>query len=106
MAFIQWLEPQLTAVGMHCSLTGSVIFKGSSENDMDIVIYPHKSDGDDVLDGLDKDAMLARFSAVMKPHAGDDFYRLNNHNNGAYPEKRVICRWRNSEVKIDFFLFN
>jgi len=32
------LEP----LGWHCALTGSVLAKGSSEHDLDIILYPHR----------------------------------------------------------------
>lgn len=38
---VRWLEARLSAHGYHCALTGGVIFKGSSEKDLDIIIYPH-----------------------------------------------------------------
>lgn len=36
------LEPALAAIGYHCGLTGSVLYKGSSLKDVDVIVYPHQ----------------------------------------------------------------
>lgn len=35
------LEPDLAKVGFHCALGGSVLYRGTSEKDLDVIIYPH-----------------------------------------------------------------
>jgi hypothetical protein len=35
------LEPRLKEVGCHCGLTGSVLYRGDSKKDLDVIIYPH-----------------------------------------------------------------
>ncbi len=37
----QELEPHFAALGYHIALTGSTLFKGQSEKDVDFVFYPH-----------------------------------------------------------------
>jgi hypothetical protein len=39
---IQQMEPILAGIGYHCGLTGSVLFKGGSTDDTDIIIYAHQ----------------------------------------------------------------
>ncbi len=41
---VEKLEPELAKIGAHCALAGSVLYKGESKKDLDIIIYPHKSD--------------------------------------------------------------
>jgi hypothetical protein len=41
----QWLEERLSKIGFHCALTGGVLFKGKSEKDLDVVVYPHDRGG-------------------------------------------------------------
>lgn len=41
---IRIVEPILIEIGYHCALHGSVLYKGASEKDIDIIIYPHKID--------------------------------------------------------------
>lgn len=36
------LESKLDPIGYHCGLTGSTLYKGESEKDIDIIIYPHQ----------------------------------------------------------------
>ena len=38
---IERLEPELSKVGVHCALAGSVAYRGWSEKDLDLIIYPH-----------------------------------------------------------------
>lgn len=41
--FIRFLEPVLAKAGFHCGLTGGSIFKGTSDKDVDVIVYPHQS---------------------------------------------------------------
>lgn len=41
--FIRDLEPILASLGWHCALTGSVLYKGESRKDLDLVVYPHRT---------------------------------------------------------------
>lgn len=36
------LEVRLKDIGYHCGLTGSMLYKGKSTKDIDIIIYPHQ----------------------------------------------------------------
>ncbi len=36
------LEPVLCEQGLHCALAGSLVYKGWSNKDIDIFIYPHE----------------------------------------------------------------
>ena len=45
IAFVNELENEFSNVGWHCALTGGVLFNGSSDKDLDIVVYPHQKIG-------------------------------------------------------------
>jgi hypothetical protein len=38
---IRSLEPKLAAIGFHCALNGSVLYRGESQKDLDLIVYPH-----------------------------------------------------------------
>lgn len=38
---IEKLEPALSAIGAHVALGGSVAYRGTSDKDLDLIIYPH-----------------------------------------------------------------
>ena len=38
---IAQIEKEVSALGFHCGLTGSILLKGESNHDLDIIIYPH-----------------------------------------------------------------
>lgn len=41
ISIVQQLEPLIAPLGFHAGLTGSVLFKGVSAKDLDIIIYDH-----------------------------------------------------------------
>lgn len=41
VAVIRTLEPLLAAAGYHPALTGSILYKGESNKDIDVILYPH-----------------------------------------------------------------
>lgn len=38
---IRALEPYMRQIGAHVGVTGGVLFKGSSQKDLDVIVYPH-----------------------------------------------------------------
>ena len=44
LALIAVVQPELLKVKAYCGLTGSVLFKGSSLKDVDIIVYPHSTE--------------------------------------------------------------
>lgn len=40
---VRELEKKVGPVGIHLGITGSVLYKGSSEKDLDIIVYPHST---------------------------------------------------------------
>lgn len=43
LVFVRELEEVLSPLGFHCGLTGSILYKGQSDNDLDVTIFPHKT---------------------------------------------------------------
>jgi predicted nucleotidyltransferase len=39
---VREIEQNLSPFGYHCGLTGSTLYKGESEKDIDIIVYPHQ----------------------------------------------------------------
>ena len=42
VALARRVEKELTVAGWHCALTGSCLYLGQSEKDVDLIVYPHK----------------------------------------------------------------
>lgn len=40
---VRSLEPALSAVGYHVALAGGVFLRGSSDHDLDVVVFPHRT---------------------------------------------------------------
>lgn len=93
LAFARNLERLLVPAGFHCALGGSVLHSGSSQKDLDIFIYPHKSNGEPVSDA---DVLSAIFEVL--PNG----WKVADHS--AYgDEKRVFYAYPNRK-RVDFFL--
>lgn len=45
LAFVRKVEGHLKEQGFHAALSGGVLWRGSSTKDLDIILYPHHSDG-------------------------------------------------------------
>lgn len=41
LKLVREIQPHTAAVGWHCALAGSVLIRGSSNKDLDIVCFPH-----------------------------------------------------------------
>jgi hypothetical protein len=41
-AIVQSIEPALAGIGYHAAIGGSLAYRGSSDKDIDIIIYPHE----------------------------------------------------------------
>ncbi len=77
---VKKLEPELSNSGYHCALTGSVLYKGSSEKDLDIVIYPHDVDKQSIWDRTSiKDFLKTFFKSEIKTCGGASQIRDDKH---------------------------
>lgn len=89
---IRKLEPVLAAKGYHLALTGSVLFKGGSEHDTDLIAYPHKErlmGNSDVL-------------ALLIPHGIEPWPNKNDYLD--YPGRQIArCNYQGRRIDI-FFL--
>lgn len=85
------LENLLSPRGFHCALTGSVLYKGYSENDLDIIIYRHKSG--EVIKHEDIFPLLE--NAGMK--------YLHRINVEKYGDNKEVHRLTYNDIKLDIF---
>ena len=90
MVLIRQIEPVLAANGYHCALTGSVLFKGESEKDIDIVLYPHNPDK--LLQPIELLDLLEPFLSVA-----------NDYTEPQY--KRPIAIMKHESGRVDLFFF-
>ncbi len=56
------LEPELKKLNAHCGMAGSVLFRGESVKDLDVIIYPrHKNQKDHWIESEIKDFLISYF---------------------------------------------
>lgn len=72
LPIIRAVETAVAPLGWHVGLTGSVLFKGSSQKDVDIVMYPHdpnsftRASKEDVLKTLAAAGFLNQFECTAE----------------------------------------
>lgn len=90
--FVQWLEPQLAEKHFHCALTGSTLYKGFSNKDIDIIIYAHN----------ESNGLLPMDAFYALKEIFPSTYRLDNPE---YPQDRLVLRnTADYGWKMDFFV--
>lgn len=93
IAFCQTLEPFLIVEGYHVALGGSVLTKGYSIKDLDIFIYPHKTEER----GLSPAAVMAYIAKILLLER----YSICDHSN--YKDAKVVFYSQKEGKRIDFF---
>lgn len=93
IALIRQIEPVLAANGYHCALTGSVLFKGSSEKDVDVILYPHSDLAVDQRSPAQLLALLAPFGLACE----------KDYTEPQYPRPVAICT--HPTGRVDLFVF-
>lgn len=86
---IRELEGLFSYNGLHLALAGSLVYKGVSNKDIDIIVYPHKS------------GIMPNKNHVcnLLERAG-----FNPSNHFGTSENDFICKYSKDEKIIDFFL--
>lgn len=90
------LEPKLSSVGYHLALGGSLLYKGTSEHDIDFFIYPHRENKEDVEQCLAKLSSLLRSEGYLLAEDRPQYMELDY-----IPTTRIVD---NEELIVDFFL--
>lgn len=86
------VEALLDPAGFHCALGGGVMKKGSSQKDLDIFVYPHKSNGCSFLEEVEK-----ILSPVMDAPLG-------KRDHSSYGDDKTVYSANKEGKRIDFFL--
>ncbi len=104
LEFIRVIEPIFADVGWHVGLTGSVLYKGVSDHDLDVIVFPHSTaiaSKDALLEALKRAEMRPQFSreAVL------NHWRTKGSNDDKWVEVWIVKaeRWRGRRVDL-FFL--
>jgi hypothetical protein len=94
LSFCRDIEVVLARAGFHCALGGGVMLRDTSAKDLDVFIYPHRSDGID-----EPDWNKAR--AALLEAGIEDMRKLDHH----YDHKNVWKGYLNRK-RIDFFFLS
>lgn len=82
------LEALVTPYGYHIALTGSCLYKGESEKDMDFVVYQHKT-GRENFDGL-----MEMLNAS---------YYVKNCTDYHPDDRKLVYQCQNADERFDLF---
>ncbi len=99
-AFINALRPLLQERGWCIGLTGSVLFNGESEKDLDIIVYPLDASADPTLIALDE-----AFNEYpgMRPHRSVEDVTAYWRSKGSSDTKHVEI-WTCNGKRVDVFV--
>lgn len=95
ITFTNSLNEYISALGYGIAITGSVLTKGYSEKDLDLVIFPLKKVSSDYTQ------LIAKL-----PDFGLKFVRLPNHNLGYQDDGKNVQVWEYNNKRIDLFFLS
>lgn len=93
--FCKSLTEFLQPLGFGVAMTGGVLVKGSSEKDLDLIIYPFKKKSANYL------KLLWELTAF-----GLFYVRLPNHNKGYEDDGKLVQVWDYKGKRVDLFFLN
>ncbi len=77
---VREIEKDLTDTGWHCGLTGSVLYKGASEHDLDLILYPRDKSNEQPRDLVRNALMFQSFYLVRTDKAVQRHWRTIGSN--------------------------
>lgn len=95
IVFANFFREFIVPLGFDIALTGSVLTKGSSEKDIDLIVYPLKKVSSDYTKLLDK-----------LPDFGLKFIRLPNNNQGYQDDGKNVQVWEYNGKRVDLFFLS
>jgi hypothetical protein len=95
LVFAKDLREFIVPLGFDIALTGSVLTKGVSEKDVDIIIYPLKKISSNYTELLEK-----------LPDFGLKFIRLPNNNQGYQDDGKNVQVWEYDNRRVDLFFLS
>jgi len=95
IAFANSLHEYIYPLGFDVAITGSILTKGYSEKDLDLVIYPLKKISSNYTNLISK-----------LPNFGLKFIRLPNHNLGYQDDGKNVQVWEHNNKRVDLFFLS
>lgn len=92
LVLIRELEPKFDSAGYHLGLTGSVLYKGESIKDLDLICYPH----DERVKRMNRDEMQAFIKDLR-------FQVLDQEQTSAYDWNKEVHVCYLGNQRVDFF---
>lgn len=95
IAFVNSLNEHMSPLGFGVALTGSVLTKGNSAKDVDLIVYPLKK-------------ISANYQLLIEglPKFGLTFVRLPNHNLGYQDDGKNVQVWEYKGKRVDLFFLS
>ncbi len=93
------LEAELKKLNAHCGLTGSVLYRGDSTKDLDVIIYPrHKNQKDHWIEDEIKSFLVKFFESEKMNDCSSKSQKRD--------DKKVCWLTTGSGKRIDFFFLS
>ena len=94
--FIRIFNEHLHTVGYACGLTGSVLERGKSNKDLDVIVFPLKKL--QAISQVDLERSIQDF--------GMKFVRLPNHGKGYTDDGKLVQVWSFFGLRVDLFFLS
>jgi hypothetical protein len=91
---IREIEEIMSQFQYHCALTGSVLYKGKSGKDLDVILYPHSTDKT-----LKEKALLKILESIKFTIIED---RTETHSR--YGDDKIVYRTEYDGKRVDIFI--
>lgn len=93
--FVHGLEHFMKDIGVHVGITGSVLYKGSSTKDLDIILYPHSTENIPDYEKI-MDVLINKLGLIVKhgdirdiPTYPASIRDISTYPSSSRPQKRV-----------------
>lgn len=90
---INKLNPELLKLGFYLGLTGSVLFKGESNKDLDLILYPYK------FNNVDYQKALVLIKTLTKAY---NVYAVEHELN----DSKIVFVMKGKDFRIDIFILH
>ncbi len=96
---IQYLGPPMLEAGFHLGLTGSVLFYGESDKDVDVIIYPRCAPSGTTPD-WQKARDVLRTCGLRRYFSADEVWAKRPKGN---TDRKLVEIWDFEGKRVDFF---
>ncbi len=94
LEFCRWLRPYVQTAGYDVGLTGSILYWGESDKDLDVILYPYNSEKQD------RNKLYMMLTQTLMSCTATAAYVQTQWKTG---DKKHVEKWEKDGKRIDLF---